>query len=69
MNHAARLEYVQELMRNGLISAGDAIDILTIDLRSVDTWLTMTITEQDEKDYPNAKIAADIKKTPLYNLL
>lgn len=37
---------------------------------SVDDWLKIPeIEEKDQEEFPNAKIAADIKKSPLYKVL
>lgn len=37
--------------------------------RSVDDWLKHEITTQDILKFPNAKIAAEIKKSPLFESL
>jgi hypothetical protein len=50
-------------------SYAEAIDELLKPFRSVDGWMSCKISEEDQKDYPNAKRAAEIKSCPLYKAL
>lgn len=67
MSTAERVEMTNRLLQMGIIHPDEAIIVLNLGKLdcSVDEWMTVPITPYLKNKYENAKIAAEIRNSPL----